>query len=140
MAVKIERKTKVKIAIPTASMPDIIFLLLVFFMVTTVLRQYQGLKVELPEAKMVEKLPSKRNVSTIWIDLQDRVVIDDITIKKDKLSELRVIAYNKLAENPKLVISLKVDKNASMGILNDVQQELRKANALKVNYSTIPAG
>ncbi|RMF55366.1 MAG: biopolymer transporter ExbD [Calditrichaeota bacterium] len=138
MAVKIEKKTSIKIGIPTASMPDIIFQLLIFFMVSTVLRQYSGLKVDLPDAKMIEKLPTKRHVSTIWVDEKGRVVIDDVTVKK--LDDLRLIAYNKLAEDPLLVISLKIDKNADMGIVTDVQQELRKANTLRINYSAIPAG
>ncbi len=137
MAVKIEKKTKPKIGVPTASMPDIIFQLLIFFMVSTVLRQYEGLKVDLPSARQVEKLPGKRHVSTIWIADDGRVVIDDVTI--NKLSSLRTIAYNKLVKDPQLVISLKVDKNANMGVVNDVQQELREANTLKINYSTIPA-
>lgn len=135
MSVKIERKSKLKIGIPTASMPDIIFQLLIFFMVTTVLRQHTGLKVKLPEAKMIQKLESKRNVSTIWIDQKNRVVIDDISVTK--LSDLKTIAYAKLAENPRLVISLKVDVAADMGIVIDVQQELRKANTLRVNYSAL---
>lgn len=137
MSVQIKRKSKMKISVPTSSMPDIIFQLLIFFMVTTVLRQFQGLKVELPDAKAIHKLENKRNVSTIWIDQKDRVVLDDVTIKK--LSELRTLAYNKLALNNQLVISLKVDKGASMGRLIDVQQELRKANTLKIVYSALPA-
>ncbi|RMG61328.1 MAG: biopolymer transporter ExbD, partial [Calditrichaeota bacterium] len=84
MAIKIEKKSKTKIGIPTASMPDIIFQLLIFFMVTTVLRQYTGLKVELPEAVKIEKLPSKRHVSTIWIDRFNNIVIDDVTVKNIK--------------------------------------------------------
>jgi len=64
---KIQRKTKVSSDIPTASMPDIIFMLLIFFMVTTVLREYSGLPVELPRAKRIEKLKSKRHTSHIWV-------------------------------------------------------------------------
>ena len=77
MAIKITRKSDLKIGVPTASMPDIIFQLLIFFMVTTVLREYSGLQVSLPGAKKIEKLESKRNVSTIWIDRQNRIVCDD---------------------------------------------------------------
>lgn len=136
MAIKIEKKTKMKIGIPTASMPDIIFQLLIFFMVSTVLREYTGLKVELPEASKIEKLPTKRHVTTIWIDRFNNVVIDDVTVKK--ITELRTIVWNKLANDPQLIVSLRVDKDADMGIVTDVQQELRKANALRVNYSAIP--
>ncbi|MCB0258487.1 MAG: biopolymer transporter ExbD [Calditrichaeota bacterium] len=135
MAIKITRKSDLKIGVPTASMPDIIFQLLIFFMVTTVLREYSGLQVSLPGAKKIEKLESKRNVSTIWIDRQNRIVCDDVTIKDIK--ELRTVAYNKLVEQPRLVMSLRVDKDADMGIVIDVHQELRRANTLKVNYSAL---
>ena len=135
MAVNIQRKSNMKIGIPTSSMPDIIFQLLIFFMVTTVLRQYSGLQVKLPDAKMIEKMESKRNVSTIWVDDKNRIVIDDVTI--NQMNELRNIAYQKLIENPRLVMSLRVDKQADMGIIIDVQQELRQANTLKVNYSAL---
>ncbi|HQU73115.1 MAG TPA: biopolymer transporter ExbD [Calditrichia bacterium] len=136
MSVSIKRKSAMKTDVPTSSMPDIIFQLLIFFMVTTVLRQFTGLEVDLPDAKMVHKLENKRQVSTIWIDRENRVNIDDVSV--DKLSDLRSLAYNKLLEEPALVISLKVDKEAEMGRLIDVQEELRKANTLRVVYSAIP--
>ena len=62
MTVKFIRKAKVGSAIPTASMADISFLLLVFFMVSTVFVRYRGVPVELPEAEKIEKLESRRNV------------------------------------------------------------------------------
>lgn len=138
MAVKIERKQKVKAGIPTASLPDIIFMLLIFFMVTTQLRQYTGLRVTLPAAKMVEKLPSKQHQSTIWIDRNNNVVIDDYTVDKNNISELRNIVYQKFVSDPLLTVVLKCDKNAEMGRLIDVQQELRAAGALRVIYSAVP--
>jgi biopolymer transport protein ExbD len=138
MPVKIQKKTSMKIAIPTASMPDIIFQLLIFFMVSTVLRQYQGLKVSLPEASKVEKLPTKRHVTTIWVDRFNNTVIDDVSIKR--VTDLRTVVYNKLVEDPQLIVSLRVDSRADMGIVTDIQQELRKANALKINYSALPQG
>jgi biopolymer transport protein ExbD len=138
MAIKIEKKTKMKIGIPTASMPDIIFQLLIFFMVSTVLREYQGLKVSLPEAAKIEKLPSKRHVTTIWVDRFNNAVIDDVTFKQ--VTDLRTIVYNKLVEDPQIIVSLRVDKAADMGMITDIQQELRKANALRINYSALPTG
>ena len=56
---KLNRKVNISSDIPTASMPDIIFMLLIFFMVTTVLWEYSGLDVELPKAKRIQKLKSK---------------------------------------------------------------------------------
>ena len=74
------KKSNVKIGVPTSSMPDIIFQLLIFFMVTTVLRQFSGLDVDLPDANKVQKLPNKRDVSTVWIANDGRIVIDDVTV------------------------------------------------------------
>ena len=59
---KFSKKTKISSEIPTASMPDIIFMLLVFFMVTTVLKEYSGLPVNLPKAKRIEKLKSNETL------------------------------------------------------------------------------
>ncbi|MBN2366316.1 MAG: biopolymer transporter ExbD [Calditrichaeota bacterium] len=137
MAINIEKKSKIKIGIPTASLPDIIFQLLIFFMVSTVLREYQGLKVNLPEASKIEKLPvTKRHVTTIWVDQFNNVVIDDVSVKR--ITDLRSIVYNKLVDDAQLIVSLRVDENADMGIVTDIQQELRKANALRINYSALP--
>jgi biopolymer transport protein ExbD len=136
MAVKIAKKSNIKISVPTASMPDIIFQLLIFFMVSTVLRVYTGLKVELPEAVKIQKLPSKNHVSTIWIDRANNVLIDDVSVKD--VSKLENIVWNKLNEDKQLIFSLKVDQEADMGKIIDVQQQLRKANGLRINYSAIP--
>ena len=57
---KINKKSKVSTEIPTASMPDIVFMLLLFFMVSTVIRQSAGLPLDLPIAKRIEKLEAKK--------------------------------------------------------------------------------
>jgi biopolymer transport protein ExbD len=134
---KFGRKTKVSTNIPTASLPDIIFMLLIFFMVATVFKQFSGLKVSLPDAELVKKIPgSKRHVVTIWIDRNSQVVCDDYQV--DKLSNLRNVLYEKRVTDPQIIIAMKVDKEATMGRVNDVQQEMRKADALRLNYSAIP--
>ena len=77
---KFERKNKASNEISTSSMPDIIFMLLIFFMVTTVMREFDGLDVLIPSAKMVEKLESKRHTAYIWatkdglISINDRII------------------------------------------------------------------
>ncbi len=134
---KFERKTKISTSIPTASLPDIIFMLLIFFMVATVFKQFSGLKVSLPDAELVKKIPgSKRHVVTIWIDKNNQVVCDDY--KVDNVINLRNVLYEKRVKDPQIIIAMKVDKEAPMGMVNDVQQEMRKANALRLNYSAIP--
>ena len=134
---KLTRKNKAVSSIPTASLPDIIFMLLIFFMVATVLKQYSGLKVKLPDAELVKKIQgSKRHVVTIWIDKDNQVMCDDY--KVNEVTELRNVVYQKRVKDPQIIIALKADRGSEMGIVNDVQQELRKADALKVNYSAIP--
>ena len=130
---KLKRKTKISSEIPTASMPDIIFMLLIFFMVTTVLRKYSGLTVELPRAKRIEKLKSKRHTSNIWVSKEGLVSIQD---KLHSVENIRHVMYDIRAADPLLTVSLKADKSAKMGLISEIHNELRKADALKLNYST----
>ncbi|MBT88758.1 MAG: biopolymer transporter ExbD [Candidatus Neomarinimicrobiota bacterium] len=130
---KLKRKTQISTDIPTASMPDIIFMLLIFFMVTTVLREYSGLPIELPRAKRIEKLKSKRHTSHIWVSKEGMVSIQD---KLHSVDNIRHIMYEVRAADPLLTVSLKADKSAKMGLISEIHNELRKADALKLNYST----
>lgn len=128
---KISRKSKLKTEIPTASMPDIVFMLLLFFMVTTVFRQYTGLPVNLPEAKKIKKLEAKKNVTSLYANQKGELMIDD---KFVDMKDIRHIMYDKRVENPKLIVSLKVDRMSDMALLTNIHEELREADALKVNY------
>jgi biopolymer transport protein ExbD len=132
-----KKKTKIKLAIPTASMPDIIFMLLIFFMTVTVMKTYSGLKVRVPDALKIEKLDvSKRHIATIWVDKDQNIMINDFTVQEVK--NLRNRAYELRVNDPLLIVVLKIDEKAQMGIVNKVQQELRKGNALNINYSARP--
>ena len=130
---EISRKVKISSDIPTASMPDIIFMLLIFFMVTTVLREYSGLDVELPKAKRIQKLKSKRHTAHIWVSKQGQISIEDKLVRS---SNVRHIMYTKRAADPQLTVSIKADKAARMGLISDIHTELRKADALMLNYSS----
>ena len=129
------RKSKVKMEIPTASLPDIIFMLLIFFMVSTVLKQFEGLKVTLPVAEKIEKIESETHVSYIWISRDNEVVIDDKFITE--ITTIRGMMYEKRVADPQILIAMKTDKNARMGRVIDVEQELRQADCLNVNYNTL---
>jgi biopolymer transport protein ExbD len=133
---KFSRKEKVSSGIPTASLPDIVFILLIFFMVTTVLRQYEGLNVILPSAKKIEKLETKRHVTYLWVGRDGTISVDDKILSVDQVSK---IMYQKRKEDPQIIVSLKADKNVQMGLISDLHQQLRKADALKLNYSAKPA-
>ena len=130
---KFNRKTKLDTEIPTASMPDIIFMLLIFFMVTTVLREYSGLPISLPKAKRIEKLKSKRHTSHIWVSKDGLISVEDKLYASDGI---RHVMYEKRVADPQLVISLKADERAKMGLISAIHGELRKADALKLNYSS----
>ena len=131
---KFKKKTKISSEIPTASMPDIIFMLLIFFMVTTVMREFEGLDVVLPRAKNIEKLESKRHTSYIWSTKDGLVSVDD---KLVNMSDLGEVMYVKISRDPKLTVSLKADENSLMETLTDIHSQLKKAQALKLNYSSM---
>jgi biopolymer transport protein ExbD len=145
MSAHFQKKTaRIKQSIPTASMPDIVFMLLIFFMVTTVLREVElQVRTILPDAEAIEKIEQKRLIAYVYIGPQrmgdgtygdDAVQIDDDLI--DDLHAIRDIMYRKIVEEPRLIVSLRVDHQSETGILYDVQQELRQAGTLRVNYST----
>jgi len=146
---KFGKKSNTSQDIPTAALPDIIFMLLFFFMVTTVLRETDILvKQQLPRAVQLTKLERKSLVSYIYIGepkqtnlygKEPKIQVNDVFVEvsdivlfvnqeKDKLNEV---------ERDQITMSMKVDVDSKMGIVSDVQQELREANARKVLYSSI---
>jgi len=129
---QIERKNKANNEISTSSMPDIIFMLLIFFMVTTVMREFDGLNVLIPSAKMIEKLESKRNTVYIWASKDGVISVNDRLIRPKDLSG---VMYDKIVSNPKITVSLKSDEYAPMELISEVHTQLRQANALKLSYS-----
>ncbi|MEB8328715.1 biopolymer transporter ExbD [Flavobacteriaceae bacterium KMM 6897] len=137
-------------AVNTASLPDIVFMLLFFFMTVTVMKD-STLKVEntLPNASEIKKLEKKDRVIYIYVGTPTReyqkVYGKESKIQlNDKFASASEVGDYILAERAKkpqelqnvLTTALKVDKNANMGIISDIKLELRKVNALKVNYTT----
>lgn len=139
-----KKSAKTKQGVPTSAMPDIVFMLLIFFMVTTVLREVElQVQINFTEAENIEKIDQKRLVSYVYIGPErlgggqigdTRVQIDDALI--DDMGSIRQIMYDKLMDQPRLIVSLRVDQDSEFGIVTDVQQELRHAGTLRVNYST----
>jgi biopolymer transport protein ExbD len=104
-------------------------------MVTTTLREVDVLvSFRLPEAKAIEKIENKRLVSYIWVGNDGRIQLNDSITK---LEEIQNIMYTKRLAMPNIIVSLRIDKNSDMGIVTDIQQELRKASCLRINYSTL---
>jgi len=137
-------------AISTASLPDIVFMLLFFFMVTTVMRETElKITVKVPSATEIKKLEKKSLVSYIYIGkprksfqklfgTEPRIQLNDAFAKVSDIDQYITSERSERDEKevPFMTTSLKVDKDTKMGIVTDVKQALRKANALKINYST----
>ena len=140
------KKKKGSQEISTASLPDIIFMLLFFFMVVTVMREDDPkVKVDKPNATETEKLEKKSLVDYINVGLpyDSRYGTEPMIQLDDAFADLNDIRQwiednrerRDEAEKPAITTSLKVDKETKMGIVTDIKQELREANALKINYS-----
>lgn len=150
MAVMKKKGNKGLPPISTASLPDVIFMILFFFMVSTTMRDQELLvRYKLPDATEVQKLEKKSLVSYIHvgvptlamqakfgtapkIQLNDsykttKDILDFVAGERDKLSEV---------DRSQMTICLKADGNTKMGIVADVKQELRRANALKISYAS----
>ncbi len=137
-------------AISTASLPDIVFMLLFFFMVTTTIRDVSLLvKITTPQASELTKLEKKSLVSYIYVGppvpkyvkvfgTEPRIQLNDQFAKVSDIPDfiLAERAARDEAEIPFMVTSLKVDEFTKMQIVGDIKQELRKAAALHINYSS----
>ena len=137
-------------AISTASLPDIVFMLLFFFMVATVMRDNTLMVTNtLPAADQVQKLDKKDRVMYIYAGkpstrYQDKYGTEARIQLNDKFATIRDVAAFVLAEKASkrqelqnvLTTALKVDGDTKMGLISDIKQELRKVNALKINYTT----
>ena len=137
-------------AVSTASLPDIVFMLLFFFMTVTTMKD-STLMVEntLPNASETKKLEKKDRVIYIFVGAptsqyqkvfgsEPKIQLND---KFADVSEVGDFILQERAKKPQelqnvLTTALKVDKEANMGLISDIKQELRKVNALKVNYTT----
>ncbi|MBW3469775.1 ExbD/TolR family protein [Arthrospiribacter ruber] len=146
---KFKKKTGTSENIPTSALPDIIFMLLFFFMVTTVLRENEILvEQKIPQATQLQKLEKKSLISYLYVGkpkntamygTEPRVQANDVLIstndivlwvnqEKDKLSEV---------ERDQITISMKADRDVKMGPISDVQFELREADARKLLYAAV---
>ena len=138
--------------VSTASLPDIVFMLLFFFMVTTVLRDAElKVAVQVPKATELTKLEQKSLVHYLYVgkptkkyqslygtspslQLGDKISgINDIPIFIEK----HKIKVNE-SQHGRITSSLRVDGDVTMGIVQDIKTKLRKSNQLRVNYSAKP--
>lgn len=145
---KFKKKTNTSTSIPTSALPDIIFMLLFFFMVTTVLRE-QDLLVEqkIPQATQLQKLQKKTLISYLFIGkpkntalygAEPRIQANDVLVSPPEIVQWVNQERDMLPEADRgfITISMKVDRDVKMGPISDVQTELRNADARRILYAS----
>ena len=133
--IKPRRGNRVTAEIPTASMADIAFLLIVFFLVTTTMNQDKGLSLHLPPVAETKEVREK-NICNVWINAQDQIAFfenEQLTIVP--LQNLRASIEQRLAANDKLIVSLKAERQASYRIFVDVLDELKLSGATRISIA-----
>jgi len=103
-------------------------------MVTTVMREYEGLDILLPKAEKIEKLESKRHTVYVWATKEGLISVNDKIIN---VNDLGNVMFIKLSQDPKITVSLRSDEDSRMELISEIHTQLRKAQALKLNYSSM---
>lgn len=128
---KFERNQKMKPSIPTASMGDIVFLLLIFFMVSTVFKTEDGLPVELPRAESGVEI-KRDDVKNIYVDVNGRVSVEDKLVTPAKAAQIMLQNYQK---NPMTIVALQGDVHTDYKVMDEIMEELKKVNAVRVSFN-----
>jgi biopolymer transport protein ExbD len=113
-------------------MADIAFLLLIFFMVTTIFKLEEGLKITLPRAEAGEKIP-RQQTSHIWVAGAGQMTIDD---NKISMVDIPPILSAKLADDPTLLVGLNIDQRVPWEIAGEVIEMMKEALALNASFTT----
>ena len=149
-----KKKSKELPPVNTASLPDIVFMLLFFFMVTTTMREVDlKITVKKPVATEIQKLEKKSLVTYIYVGTpkekykgkfgkEARIQLNDAFASITDIQPWVILEREKLNEalRNQMTVSIKGDREAKMGLIGDIKLELRRAQALKINYSANPAG
>ncbi|MBE6324863.1 MAG: biopolymer transporter ExbD [Bacteroidales bacterium] len=136
-------------ALNTSSLPDIIFMLLFFFMTVTSMKEVTyKVQINNPQATELTKLEKKSLVRYIYVgsptrDLQKqygaetRIQLDDAFAEVNEIEEYIVNERSAMREDEqgKMTVSIKADKDTRMGIIGDIKQALRRSYALKISYA-----
>lgn len=134
--------------VSTSSLPDIVYMLIFFFMITTSMRDVElKVKTALPKASEIAKLEKKALVSSIYIGpprdpklgSESRIQLNDQFARPEDIPDwvLQEREARPEADRPLLTTALKVHKETRMGVVTDVKQELRKVGAFRINYTTL---
>jgi len=127
---KIKKEKRTEGSIPSCSLADMAFLLLIFFIVSTTFVKERGLKVTLPRAESIDKI-ARVNAVTIYVDYAGNVSIDDFTVD---IPGIQTVISRKIWENFNMVTAFRTDTDTQYGVMADVMNQLRRVNALKVSF------
>jgi len=126
------KRKKVDQEIPTSALPDIVFLLLIFFLVTTTIDAEKGLDLVLPPAQSEELKMAKENIVNLLVNAAGNVAIDGEIVE---IRDITRIIKDRLQSNPLLVVSVKTDKRTQYDVYMDVIDKLKKAEATRISLA-----
>jgi len=129
------RKSKASQDIPTSSLADIAFLLLIFFMVTTVFQADKNRPIDWAQAAAAEKIDEKiKNILNIWVEQDGSIWINDVELAMEEVSVLVAPLY--AASERHLVISVRADRDTPYQYVDAIQKELVAAGVVRVVFAT----
>jgi biopolymer transport protein ExbD len=127
----LEKRKERTVAIPTASMADIAFLLLTFFLVTTSLDLDKGLGLTLPPQGQAKPIP-RRNIASLLINAAGEVLLDEQEIE---IPRIRDVIKQRLAQNDKLIVSIKTDRTTKYQVFVAVLDQVQMAEAPRISIA-----
>ncbi|HUG01092.1 MAG TPA: biopolymer transporter ExbD [Longimicrobiales bacterium] len=131
----LERKSKASSEIPSSSLADMAFLLLIFFMVTTVFRKEQPRDAEFPEAEATQKLDEPRkDILHIWVERDGAIWINDQNTPMEAVAPIVNELYRE--SNQRLVPVLRADRDVPYRVMNSLQEQLQEAGTVRVTFYT----
>jgi biopolymer transport protein ExbD len=130
---KIVKKQGVQNTIPTGSMADIIFLLLIFFMVTTIFKMEEGLPISLPRAESGSEL-EREKLMHVWADRFNRISINDKLIQVEYID---AVVSKRFEENRGLIVAFNVDRRTKYDLVSQIMDQLKEANAVNVTFVSV---
>ena len=129
---RIKKIRKPDIGVPASSLADMAFILLIFFVVSTTFVRERGLRVNLPRAESIDKIP-RANAVTIYVDHAGNISIDDFFVE---IPMVENVMRRKMAENFNMITAFRTDADTQYGVMADVMNQMRRAEALRVSFET----
>lgn len=129
----LQRKSKAASEIPSSSMADIAFLLLIFFMVSTVFQSDKNRDIDWAQAEAIEKIDKKqKDILNVWVERNGSVYMNDVQYPMEEVGDIIFPIY---VANRELVVSIRSDRNVPYNFIDQLTKELQAAGALKVMFA-----